>query len=118
MLVVDEKNGQIFVTLTLFSRSLEVKECWKMHRLHHILSQWKIFFKLAKIYLFDKTKPLAGFVDLDPFFRVTGKFSLKYVLNQWMDFTLHNTDILLEQAKCGIRSLRRFISCLWSMALK
>ena len=66
-----------------------------------------MFSKLPKVYLFDKTKPLFGFGNLDPIFRVTGKFSLKYVLNLWMLSTLHNTDILLEQAKSGrgIRSL-------------
>ena len=61
--------------------------------------------KLAKVYLFDKTKPLLNFGDLNPIFRVTDKLSLKYVLNQLMDITLHNADILLEEAKGGIRSL-------------
>ena len=27
--------------------------------------------KLSKVYLFDKTKPLFGFDDLDPIFKVT-----------------------------------------------
>ena len=34
-------------------------------------------FKLAKVYLFDKTKPLFGVDELDPIFKVTGDFSLK-----------------------------------------
>ena len=52
-------------------------------------------------HMFDKTKPVFGFGDLDPIFRVTGEFSQKI----WMDFILSNTDILLEQAKSGIRLL-------------
>ena len=48
-----------------------------------------IFFsKLAKVYLFDKTKPLFGFGDLDPIFRVTGEFSLKICLEPVNGFLL------------------------------
>ena len=38
------------------------------------------FSRLAKVYLFDKTKPLFGCVDPDPIFRVTGKFSQEICL--------------------------------------
>ena len=40
------------------------------------------FSKLAKVYLFDKTKPLFGLRGLDPIFKVTGEFSLKICLDQ------------------------------------
>ena len=41
------------------------------------------FSKLAKVhvYLSDKTKPWFGFGGLDPIFKVTREFSLKYVMN-------------------------------------
>ena len=45
-----------------------------------------VFKKLAKLYLCDKTKSLFAFGD-DSIFKVTCEFFLKYVLNQWMDFT-------------------------------
>ena len=36
--------------------------------------------KLAKVYLFDKTKPLFVICDLDPIFKLTNEFSLKLCL--------------------------------------
>ena len=36
--------------------------------------------KLAKVYLFDKTKPLFVICDLDPILKLTNEFSLKLCL--------------------------------------
>ena len=47
-----------------------------------------IFPKLAKVYLFDKTKPLFGFCDLDPIFKVTCEFSLKAYIEPVAGFRL------------------------------
>ena len=40
----------------------------------------KCFYKLAMVYIFDKTKPLFGLNDTEPVFNVTGEFSLKIVV--------------------------------------
>ena len=46
-----------------------------------------LFSKLVMVYLLDKTKPLFGFGDHAPFFKVTGDFFPKNIMNQWRDFT-------------------------------
>ena len=44
--------------------------------------------KLAQVCLFNKTKPLFGFGDLDPIFQTTGEYSLKILIEPMDGFHL------------------------------
>ena len=60
------------MTLTLFSRSQEGSDCWKMNYLQPIsrMNGWNLT-KLVQLYCWDRDNNWLDFGDLDPNFKVT-----------------------------------------------
>lgn len=104
------KELKEFGTLTSFSRSQKIKECWKMPCLHYFLEERIDLIKPAQIFQWEMQKNKIEFGDVDPIFYVTGclrmlkiVLSARYHLKGMVYFNLTCTDMLVGDAKDLIR---------------